>query len=75
MTDPLLRLLENLPDAEPDPRRSARVSARCRAALTRGHAHRARPRSHRVGETVLAGLGAVYLLESVRQALLLYGIG
>ena len=75
MTDPLLRLLENLPDAEPDRRRAARVRAKCHAALERTRQRRAQPRSQRLGETVLVALGAVYLLESVRQALLLYGIG
>ncbi len=75
MTDPLLRMLANLPQADPDRLRATRVRARCHAALARGRARRARPRSHRVGETMLASLGAVYLLESVRQALLLYGIG
>jgi hypothetical protein len=75
VTDPLLRLLEHLPDAEPDRRRAARVRARCHAALERQRQRRAQPRSQRVGETLLVSLGAMYLLESVRQALLLYGIG
>ncbi len=75
MNDPLLRLLENLPHAEPDRRRSERVRARCHAALGRSRRRRAQPRSQRVGETVLAALGAIYLLESVHQALLLYGLG
>jgi hypothetical protein len=75
VTDPLLRLLESLPHAEPDRHRTARVRTRCHAALARKRQRRAQPRSQRFGETVLVALGAVYLLESVRQALLLYGIG
>jgi hypothetical protein len=75
VTDPLLRLLENLPHAEPDRRRAARVRAHCHATLSRSRQRRAQPRSQRIGETALAALGAMYLLESVRQALLLYGIG
>jgi hypothetical protein len=75
VTDPLLRLLENLPEAEPDRRRAARVRARCHAALSRSRQRRAQPRSQRLGETLLTALGAVYLLESIREALLLFGIG
>jgi hypothetical protein len=75
MTDPLLRLLENLPEAAPDRRRATRVRARCHDQLARSRQRRAQPRSHRVSETALVALGAIYLLESVRQALLLYGIG
>jgi hypothetical protein len=75
VTDPLLRLLEKLPEAEPDGRRAARVRARCHAALGRRRQRRAHSRGQRIGETALAALGAMYLLESVRQALLLYGIG
>jgi hypothetical protein len=75
VTDPLIRLLDNLPEAEPDRRRATRVRARCHAALTRSRQRRAHPRSQRVSETVLVALGAVYLLESVRQALLVFGIG
>ena len=37
MTDPLLRMLERLPRAEPDVTRAERVRARCHAALARRH--------------------------------------
>lgn len=76
MTDPSLRLLANLPEAEPDPRRAARVRARCHAVLARGRQSRA-SRSHRaprLTRTLLAGLGGLYLMETFRQALLLMGI-
>ena len=76
MTDPLLGMLANLPQAEPDLARAERVRRRCHAIL----ATRRKPRASRPGEgmrleeTLLAGLGAVYLVETVRQALLLIGI-
>jgi hypothetical protein len=69
-------MLANLPDAEPDRARAARIRTRCHAALARGRESRAprRPGRARLRETLLAGLGAVYLIESVRQALFLLGI-
>lgn len=76
MTDPLLRMLANLPQAEPDRARAARVRMQCHAALARGRQPGAARRSGgpRLSETLLAGLGGVYLMETVRQALLLFGI-
>ena len=73
MTDPMLRLLANLSKAEPDRARAARVRAACHGALARS-----RPRSPRrrrpVGTWVVAGLGALYLTETVRLALHLSGM-
>lgn len=76
MTDPLFRLLANLPEAEPDRRRAARVRTRCHAVLARGRQPRASRsgRASRLTRTLLAGLGGVYLMETLRQALLLMGI-
>ena len=74
MTDPLLRMLANLPQAEADRDRAARVRARCHTALARGKRRAARrSRRPRIWETLLAGLAGVYLIETVRQALLLLG--
>ncbi len=76
MTDPLLRVLANLPQAEPDRARASRVRARCHAALARGRKTRA-PRTSggpRLRGTLFAGLGCFYLMEVVRQALFLLGI-
>ena len=76
MTDPLLRMLADLPQAEPDRARAARVRTRCHAALAR---HRP-PRAHgpngalRPSEALVAALGGVYLAETIRQVLRLYGI-
>ena len=76
MTDPFIRLLANLPEAEPDRPRAARVRTRCHAVLARGRRPRASRsgRAPRVTRTLLAGLGGVYLIETFRQALLLMGI-
>jgi hypothetical protein len=76
MTDPLLRILADLPQPEPDRARAARVRARCHAALARSGQLRApRPSgSPRLWETLLAVLGGAYLIETVRQALLVFGL-
>jgi hypothetical protein len=73
VTDPLLRLLESLPDAEPDRDRAARVRSRCHAALARDRKPRAgqRTRAPFVVVTLVACLGAAYLVETVRQTLIL----
>jgi hypothetical protein len=80
MSDPLLDAVADLPLALPDPGRAARVRARCHARLGRG----ARRRSRRPGsesadrrplwEPFVAGLGLVYVGESVYLALRLYGL-
>jgi hypothetical protein len=71
-----MRLLAELPQAEPDRHRAARVRTRCHAALARRRQQpsRATGRVERIRGPLLAALGAVYLVESVRQALLLLGI-
>jgi hypothetical protein len=74
VTDPLLRMVESLPHAEPDSARTSRVRARCHAALARRRRAAVRTRATRVTETVLAGLGAIYLIETIRQAMLYFGI-
>jgi hypothetical protein len=74
MSDPLLRLLHNLPEATLDPSRADRIRARCHAALT--------ARSHRdswadvadIWTPVAAGFGGIYLTAVLRQALAAYGL-
>jgi hypothetical protein len=72
VNDPLFRLLADLPQDAPHPARSARVRARCHAALARGE--RSRPRRKNSGRqlrnALLGALGAVYLIESFRLALI-----
>jgi hypothetical protein len=76
MTDPLLQMLADLPQAEPDRARADRVRLACHAALARRRRRRS-PRpggAARLWEPLVAGLGGIYLTEAVRQALLLYGV-
>lgn len=75
MTDPLLRMLENLPQAEPDRIRAARVRARCHAALARDRLRGTARRTDgpRPSGALLIGLGGAYLIETIRQALFLFG--
>jgi hypothetical protein len=67
-------MLEKLPSAEYDRARADRVRARCRAVLERSRRPPRRSRVQRVAETALAGLGAIYLVEGIRLALLMFGI-
>jgi hypothetical protein len=64
-------MLGNLPHLEADRARSARVRTRCHAALARSRPSRLLHRrgGPRARRGVLAGLGALYLIETVRQAL------
>jgi hypothetical protein len=75
MSDPLLRMLASLPQAQPDRERAARVKARCHAVLARG---RQRPPSRggdrRLTDGLLLCLGAAYLVEVIRLTLHLAGV-
>jgi hypothetical protein len=74
MTDPLLRLLHNLPQATLDPSRAERIRARCHTALT------ARPHRDGSGDAadlwtpMAAGFGGIYLTAVLRQVLAAYGL-
>jgi hypothetical protein len=76
MTDSLVKMLAHLPQAEPNQARAARTRARCHSVLNRRRPRRS-PRSN-VGPhfwaALVAGLGSVYLMETIHQALRLYGI-
>ena len=77
MTDPILRLIERLPRAEPDAARAARVRARCRQALDRRKSSREvqQARSFGFREYAISGLCLAYLTAVIRETLRLYGIG
>ena len=75
MNDPLLRLLQGLPQVTLDPSRADRIRARCHAAL----AHRPRRDSIWANAADLwaplaAGVGGIYLTAVLRQALMAYGL-
>ena len=81
MSEPLIRLLAELPAAEPDPARSERTRVRCRAGLarraTRASAlHAAVPRGGtvQVWQPLIVVLGVTYLTEVILQALRVYGV-
>ncbi len=74
--DPLLKMLERLPRAEPDATRAERVRARCHAALAgrQGRRDPKRIETRRLWEPAVVGLCSVYLVQVVRQVVHLYGI-
>jgi hypothetical protein len=75
MTDPLLRLLRNLPHAAPDPSRSDRIRTRCHAALAqRPHRNRIWGDAADFWTPIAAGFGGIYLAAVLRQALVAYGL-
>jgi hypothetical protein len=76
MSDPLIRLMAELPPLEPDPARAIRTRIRCRAQFAR-HTPRApasRLRIAQVWQPMIALLGAAYLTEVIVQAVRLYGL-
>jgi hypothetical protein len=80
MSELLIRLLAELPLAEPDATRAERTRMRCRAMLARqgaGAATSRGPASGRrtvqVWQLLIAVLGAAYLTEVIVRALSVYG--
>ena len=81
MPEPLIRLLAELPPADPDPARAERTRARCRARLRR-QAPRAstspvpgsRGRTAQLWQPLIALLGVAYLTEVVVQTIRFYGL-
>ena len=81
MPEPLIRLLAELPPAEPDAARAERTRPRCRARFQR-RARRAarRPWPARAAgraqlwQPLIAVLGVVYLTEALVQAIRFYGL-
>jgi hypothetical protein len=78
MSEPLIRLLAELPSAEPDPTRAERIRMGCRARLarqTRASALRSpapRGRTVQVWQPLIVVLGVAYLTEVIVQALGVY---
>ena len=68
--DPVLRHVSRLPGLVPDPRRAARVRARCRATLTPPVPDKRRP----LAPMLLAGLCLLYLSAIVHDVLRLQGV-
>jgi hypothetical protein len=80
MSEPLIRLLAELPPAEPDPDRAERIKTECRAQLARQAAPAAavcapapRHSTVQIWSPLIAVLGVAYLTEVIVQALRVYG--
>jgi hypothetical protein len=80
MSDPLIRLLAELPPAEPDPARAERIRMGCRARLARQAPRASAPRARaprgrtvQVWQALIAVLGIAYLTDVIVQALRVYG--
>lgn len=70
MSEPLMRLLNDLPTGQPDPERAEQIRLRCRQRLAR-HATRQIPaavRNTNVWQPLIAALGVVYLIAAIAQA-------
>jgi hypothetical protein len=76
MTDPLLQLLDGLPDAALDDSRATRIRTRCHAALTnRRQRQLVRPsRTTRFWTPIVAGVSGLYMIEVVHKVLAVYGL-
>ena len=81
MSEPLIRLLAELPPAEPDQTKAERIKMRCHAQWARqaprASASRASARHERtvqVWQPLVAVLGIAYLTEVILQALRVYGV-
>jgi hypothetical protein len=75
MTDRLLQLLHNLPQATLDPSRAARIRARCHAALAhRPHRDSIWSDAADFWAPMAAGFGGIYLTAVLRQVLVAYGL-
>jgi len=82
MSERLIRLLAELPPAEPDPAGTERIRMHCRAQLARqaprASASRRAPapqdRIVQVWQPLIAVLGIAYLTEVIVQALRVYGL-
>ena len=80
MSEPLTRLLAELPLAEPDATRAERTRMRCRALLARQASRASAARRSASGrrtvqawQLLIAVLGVAYLTEVIVQALSVYG--
>jgi hypothetical protein len=74
--DPVLELLSRLPDATPDPVRSARVHQRMHSGLRRGQraVTRRQVLRRRIETVTVAGFSLAYAAVLVRQLLHWYGV-
>jgi len=80
MPVPMMRLLADLPRADPDPARAERTRIRCRTRLagqpraSTSSAPGPPGRKAQLWQPLVAVLGVAYLAEAIVQALRAYGI-
>jgi hypothetical protein len=81
MCERLIRLLSELPSAEPDPARSEQIRMRCRTRLARqvpdasaSSAPAPSGLTAQLWQPLIAILGVAYLTEVIVQALRIYGL-
>lgn len=77
MNDPLISALANLPLAAPDASRTERTRARCHARLARARSRRSpgrRSNRRQLWEPLVAGLGLLYVSQSIYLALQVAGV-
>ena len=80
MSEPMIRLLADLPRADPDPERAERTRIRCRTRLARLPRASTSSAPSRAGwkaqlwEPLIAVLGVAYFAEAIVQALRAYGM-
>jgi hypothetical protein len=80
MSEPMIRLLADLPRADPDPARVERIRMRCRTRLaglrqaSTSSAPSRRGRKAQLWLPLIAVLGIAYWAEAIVQALRAYGI-
>jgi hypothetical protein len=78
MSEPLIRLLADLPAAEPDPARAERIRMRCRARLARqarasvSRAPAPRVTTLQAWQPLIAVLGVAYLTEVIVETLRIF---
>lgn len=74
MNDALSRVLGDLPQAQSDQARSDRLRSCCRTVLATHRARAAaRRRVRRLWEPVVVGMGCLYFVGVIREALRVYG--
>lgn len=74
MNESLSRMLGELPEAQSDQARVARLRSRCHTVLAAQRARAAAPpAARRLWEPLVVGMGGLYFAGVIREALRVYG--
>jgi hypothetical protein len=81
MSEPLTRLLAELPSADPEPARTERIRVRCRGLMARraprasaSHAADPRGKTLQIWQPLIVVLSVAYLTEVIVQTIRVYGL-